>query len=318
MKVLITGGSGFIGSNLTDRLLARGDKVLVIDNYATGRHDNLKPHPDLSVVEGTVADSKLVERAFDQLKPDCVIHAAASYKDPDNWEEDVRTNALGTAIVVQACERHNVRRLIYFQTSLSYGLHPVEQPITLAHPINPKESSYAITKTAGEHYVELGKLDYISFRLANIYGPRNISGAVPSLYRRLADDKPCFVVDTRRDFIFIDDLVRLVLMAVDGKGSKGVYHIASGRDYAIKDLYDALVKALGITVKHEVDVRPRGKDDAYTILLEPSKTNKDFDWKPVTPLETGVRAAVEYYKKYGLKETYTHIKSYRTASKDKR
>ncbi|MBE0696814.1 MAG: NAD-dependent epimerase/dehydratase family protein, partial [Anaerolineaceae bacterium] len=176
MKILITGGAGFVGSHLADRLLARRDEVLVIDNYATGRRDNLSEKPGLKIVEGTIADDKLVNRVFDEFAPEVVVHAAASYKDPHNWVEDARTNALGTAVIVKVSERLNIKRLVYFQTALCYGLHPIEQPITLDHPLRPFESSYAISKTAGENYIFLSGLDAVSFRLANAYGPRNVSG----------------------------------------------------------------------------------------------------------------------------------------------
>ena len=309
MKVLITGGGGFIGSHLADRLLAAGAEVHVIDNYATGRRDNLTPHANLTVVEGTIADAALVARSFEQFRPTHVVHAAASYKDPDNWTEDSLTNVAGTANVVQASKRAGVRRLIYFQTALCYGLRPLEQPITLTHPIRPDGSSYAISKTAGEYYVMLSGLDAISFRLANAYGPRNLSGPLPTFYHRLTNGKACFVMDTRRDFIFIDNLVDVVMQSLQGKGTKGVYHISSGSDFAIKDLFDATIKALNITLKENVEVRPRNPDDVYTILLDPSKTNADFSWKTTTPLDKGVMAAIEWYRKYGITQTYTHLKA---------
>jgi UDP-glucose 4-epimerase len=312
MRVLITGGAGFIGSHLADRLLALGNQILVIDNYATARRDNLIPHPNLTVIEGTIADRDLVNQLFDEFQPDQVIHAAASYKDPQNWTEDARTNVLGTANVVQASQRLAVKRLIYLQTSLCYGLHPLEQPITLNHPIRPKGSSYAISKTAAEQYVQLSGSDYISFRLANVYGPRNLSGPLPTFYHRLTNGKPCYVMDTRRDFIFVDDMLEVVMKALDGEGESGVYHISSGRDYAIKELFDATGKALGITLEEEVEVRERGPDDPFTILLDPSKTNRDFGWKATTPLETGVRAAVEWYSQHGITQTYTHLKPVET------
>jgi len=309
MKILITGGAGFIGSHLADRLIVRGDMVCVIDNYSTGRRDNLKPHKLLTIVEGTIADENLVEGAFNEFKPDLVVHAAASYKDPDNWEEDTRTNCLGTAVIVHASARHNVKRIIYFQTALCYGLHPVEQPITLNHPILSGGSSYAISKTTSEQYIELSGIDYISFRLANAYGPRNMSGPLPTFFQRLTTGKPCFVMDTRRDFIFISDLVDCVMIALDGKGSRGAYHISSGSDYAIKELFDATIKALGIKLEKEVEVRARGPEDAFTILLDPSKTHQDFSpWKISTPLEDGVRKAIDYYKEFGINETFTHLR----------
>jgi UDP-glucose 4-epimerase len=312
MKVLITGGAGFIGSNLADKLLTKGDNVLVIDNYSTGRRDNLQPHDNLMVIEGTIADHELVEKAFDEFGPDIVVHAAASYKDPSNWVEDSLTNVLGTVNVVKASMKSGVKRIIYFQTSLCYGLHPLEQPITLKHPLfsggSAGGSSYAISKTSAEQYIELGGLDFISFRLANAYGPRNLSGPLPTFYHRLTNSKPCFVMDTRRDFIYIDDLVEAVLKAIDGTGEKGYYHISSGTDYSIKELFDATVKALGIKLEKEVEVKPRNKDDVFTILLDPSKINNDFNWRVSTPLEEGIKTTVEWYKKYGITQTYTHLK----------
>lgn len=94
-------------------------------------------------------------------------------------------------------------------------------------------------------------------------------------------------MDTRRDFIFIDDLVEVVLKAIRGMGAKGYYHISSGSDFSIKELFDATVKALGIKLDKDVEVRPRGADDVYTILLDPTKTNRDFQWQTKTPLEEG-------------------------------
>ena len=312
MKVLITGGAGFIGSHLADRLVTRGDEVLVIDNYATGRRDNLASHRFLTVVEGTIVDPRLVSKAFEEFRPDMVVHAAASYKDPNDWTEDALTNVVGTANVIQAIKRRHVGRLIYFQTALCYGLKPSEQPITLTHAVRPEGSSYAISKTSGEQYVMLSGLDWISFRLANAYGPRNLSGPLPTFYHRLTAQKPCFVMDTRRDFIFIDDLIAVVLMAIDGKGGGGAYHISSGSDFAIKELFDATTKALGITLEREVEVRPRSADDVFTILLDPSRTEHDFNWKAHTPLESGVAAAVAWYKKFGIQHTFTHLKPVET------
>ena len=103
----------------------------------------------------------------------------------------------------------------------------------------------------------MGGLDFLSFRLANAYGPRNLSGPLPTFYHRLTNNKPCFVMDTRRDFIYIDDLVAVVMKAIDGQGTSGYYHVSSGSDYAIKELFDATVKALGISLAGEVEVRPR-------------------------------------------------------------
>jgi UDP-glucose 4-epimerase len=308
MTVLITGGAGFVGSNLADRLLARGDEVVVIDNFETARRDNLSANPKLTLVEGSIADPDLVNRTFDEHRPQVVVHAAASYKDPDNWHGDALTNVVGTVNVVRASERLGVGRFIYLQTALGYGLHPVEQPITLKHPLQPGGSSYAISKTAGEEYIFLSSLDYISFRLANAYGPRNLSGPLPTFYQRLTAGKPCFVMDTRRDFIYVSDLVDVITLAVEGRGRRGPYHVSSGADFSIKELFDATVKALSITLEKEVEVRPRNPDDVATILLDPSQTEEDFDWRITTPLDVGVAATIDYYQTHGIEQTYTHLK----------
>jgi UDP-glucose 4-epimerase len=308
MKVLVTGGAGFIGSHLTERLLERGDDVLVVDSFATGRRDNLPAHPRLTLVEGSIADAALVERLFRDFRPHRVAHAAASYKDPDAWPEDGLTNVVGTATVVQAARRAGTGRLIYFQTALCYGLQPEEQPITLRHPLRPEGSSYAISKTAGEHYVALSGIDWISLRLANAYGPRNLSGPLPTFYQRLTSGAPCHVADTRRDFIYVDDVVALVLLALDGAGAPGAYHVSSGSDVAIKELFDAAVAALGHRPPPEVEVRPRAPDDAPTILLDPSRTHREFGWAAKVPLRAGVAAAVDWYRRAGIQRTFTHLR----------
>jgi UDP-glucose 4-epimerase len=305
MKVFITGGSGFIGSHLADKLLARGDEVLVIDNFATGRRDNLKPHANLKIIEDTICNEKLMNDLMQEFKPDLVIHAAASYKDPHNWVEDALTNVMGTAIVCQAMQKAGIKRIIYFQTALCYGLKPIEQPVTLNHPILPRGSSYAISKTAAEDYVQLSGLDYVTFRLANAYGPRNISGPLPTFFKRLTTNQTCFVMDTRRDFVYIDDMVECIMIAVDGKG-KETYHISSGSDVSIKELFDATTTALDMKIA--VEVKPRQPDDVYSILLDPSRTVNEFGWSAKVPLIEGVNQTIKYYQDYGIEETFTHLK----------
>src|SRR5690606_31307911 len=153
----------------------------------------------------------LMNDLMQEFKPHLVIHAAASYKDPRNWVEDSLTNVMGTAIVCQAMQKADIKRIIYFQTALCYGLKPIEQPVTLNHPILPRGSSYAISKTAAEDYVQLSGLDYVTFRLANAYGPRNISGPLPTFFKRLTTNQSCFVMDTRRDFVYIDDMIDCIM-----------------------------------------------------------------------------------------------------------
>ena len=314
MKAFITGGSGQVGSTVADMLLARGDKVLSIDNFATGRRDNLSEQAGLTQVEGSIADAMLMDKLFSDFRPDVVIHTAASYKDPEDWATDALVNAVGGAIIAKACKTYKVQRLIYFQTALCYGTKPMQQPIRLDHPINPANSSYAISKTAGENYVQFSGVDWVTFRLANVIGPRNVSGPLPIFYQRLSEGKKCFVTPARRDFCFAGDLARVVVEAADGKGS-GTYHFSSGKDVAIRELYDAVVRAMKINDYPEPEMRPLGADDAPSILLDPSRTFADFSGVTFTPLDEIVRLAVTRWEREGVVGGYTHLEVARSQNK---
>jgi nucleoside-diphosphate-sugar epimerase len=308
MKILVSGGCGQIGSRTTEMLLARGDEVLAIDNLATGRRIHLpNSHEGLTFVEGSIADQELLEQIFSDFKPDAVVHTAASYKDPDDWYNDTLTNCVGGANLVRASLKNNISRFIYFQTALCYGVKPLEQPITLKHPKFPANSSYAISKTASEDYIEISGLDYVTFRLANVIGPRNVSGPLPIFYQRLTDGKKCFVTSARRDFVFVGDLCQAVLRAIDGTG-KGAYHFSSGKDVAIKELYDAVVEAMELPDYPAPEIRELEADDAPSILLDPTRTFEDFGDLDFTPLAETARAGVNYFKEYGAFGGYTHLK----------
>ncbi len=307
MRILISGGSGQIGSHVAELLLARGDEVVNIDNLATGRREHLPDQPHLRNVYDTIADKALVDRWVGDFRPDAIVHCAASYKDPNDWYNDSLTNTVGGANLIAAAKDFKVRRFVYFQTALCYGVKPLEQPITLGHPINPDNSSYSITKTTTEEFLRLSGVDYVTFRLANVIGPRCVSGPLPVFFQRLTTGKQCFVTKARRDFVFNGDLARQVVRAIDGVGS-GPYHFSSGKDIAIKELYDAIVEALGIKPYPQPEVRELSPDDAPSILLDPSRTFKDFGTMTFTPLSDLCRRSVEYYREFGVQGGYTHLK----------
>jgi len=307
VKVIVTGGLGQIGSHITELLLERNDQVVVIDNLATGRREHLKVHPNLEVIEATIADNDLMANMVKDFKPDVIVHTAASYKDPEDWYNDTLTNCVGGANLINAAKNNNVKRFIYFQTALCYGLKPEEQPITLNHPRHPESSSYSITKTTNEFYLELSGLDFVTFRLANVIGPRNVAGPLPIFFQRLKDGKKCFVTNARRDFVFVKDLAAVALKAIDGCGH-GAYHFSSGGDISVQELYDATVDAMKLNDIPTVEKRELGPDDVYSILLDPSKTFEDFGEIKFTSLKETVTQAVEYYKKHGTLGEYTHLK----------
>ena len=311
MRVLITGGSGQVGSHIAESLLGRGDDVVAIDNFATGRRDNLAPQPKLRLVENSIVHGAVINELMAEFRPDVVVHTAASYKDPDDWETDALVNCTGTAIVAKACKTYKVPRLIYFQTALCYGTRPLQSPIQLEHPINPVNSSYAISKTAGEHYVQFSGVDWVTFRLAIVIVPRNVSGPLPIFFERLSGGKKCFVTEARRDFCFAGDLAGVVVRAIDGKGH-GTYHFSSGREVAIIELYNSVVRAMKLNHHPEPELRPLSPDDAPSILLDPARTLADFGEISFTPLDEIIRGAVEHWQTHGVKGGYTHLKAAHT------
>lgn len=307
MKILVTGGLGQIGSHVAEMALERGDTVVVVDNLATGRREHLADHPNLKVVIESIANREAMQKLFADFQPEAVVHAAASYKDPDDWYNDTLTNCVGGSQIVDLAKRNGAKRIVYYQTALCYGLKPMQQPIRLDHPRNPAGSSYAISKTTNELYIEQSGLDFVTFRLANVIGPRNVAGPLPIFYQRLKDGKKCFVSESRRDFVFVKDLARVTLKACDGVGH-GAYHFSSGTDVSIQELYDAVVDAMGFTDKPVADVKPLGPDDVFSILLDPSRTFQDFGQIDFTPLRTTVAEGIKYYQQHGTLGEYTHLR----------
>jgi UDP-glucose 4-epimerase len=304
VKVLITGGMGFLGSNLAERLLAQGHDVAVIDDYATGKKDALAAHPRLRAVEGGVEDRAAMTALFEGFAPTHVVHAAAAYKDPDDWRQDVRANVLGTVNVVQLSKAHGVRRLVYLQTALAYGR--AKAPIAPDTPLAPL-TSYSISKADGERYVAMGGVPWVTLRLANLYGPRLYTGPQPAFYKRLKAGQPCTVVRTRRDFVSVDDFLPLLDAVLADGAPTGAFNVASGKDVTIEELYRLMVKIMGVG-----DPSPKvvdaGADDLASLLLDASSTRAAFGWAPATDLESGLRRLIAWYDAHGVGDTYTHLK----------
>jgi len=308
MRILITGGLGFIGSHLADRLIEDGNDVFIIDNLETGRVENKNEKvPSENVFINSIEDIHGCNDIFFRAKPEIVIHAAASYKDPTNWSGDCSANILGTIEIVEQCKIRNVNRLIYFQTSLCYGPPANNDPIKEDQPVNP-QNSYSITKTAAEQFIQLSGIDYISFRLANVYGPRNLSGAIPAFYKNLTSEKPCWIADAKRDFVYIDDLCKIVRAAVYGMGSRGIYNVPSARqDMPIIEVYKTMASLMDIKDK-EYTVLAKAPDDVESINLDGSKLFMDFETMPSHNFKDGLWKTVQWYRENGVGETFTHLK----------
>ena len=303
-KILITGGAGCLGSNLLEHFLRQGHELMVIDNFATGKKEVVPEQTRLSLVEGSIADQALVESAFDDFKPDFVIHSAASYKDPDNWAEDTKTNVLGSIHVAKAAIKHEVKRVINFQTALCYG-RPSIIPIPVNHPTNPF-TSYGISKHSGEAFLLQSSLPVISFRLANICGPRLAIGPLPTFYKRLKEKKNCFCSETVRDFLDMTDFLRLMDLALDESAPIGKFNVSTGLGYSIYDVFCAVCEYLEIDIP-EVPKMPVGDDDVPEVVLDPSVTEKTFNWKAKINFKDTIHNQLKWYDEFGINDIYSHL-----------
>ena len=304
MRILITGGAGCLGSNIIERYFPQGYEICVLDNFATGKREVVPSQPGLTVVEGSVADADLVNRTFDKFQPTHVIHSAAAYKDPLDWQEDTSTNILGAINVAQAAAKVNVERLVNFQTALCYG-RPSSVPIGVDQPTAPF-TSYGISKTAGEAYLMQSGLPFVSLRLANICGPRLAIGPIPTFYKRLKAGQSCFCSDTTRDFLDMNDFLLLMDKVLDGGSAIGTFNVSTGEGRTIKDVFMAVATYLGIDPP-DVPIAPPGQDDVPQVVLDPSATEQAFGWTAKKNFEETISNQLRWYDQYGINDIYSHL-----------
>lgn len=308
MRVVITGGAGTLGSGLTERYLEAGHDVLILDNFATGQRGSLpESHPKMQVVAGSVADRDLVDKVFADFSPSHVIHSAAAYKDPDDWVADARTNVEGTVNVVQAAKAHGVKRVVNFHTALGYG-RPDTVPIPVDAPARPF-TSYGISKQAGENYLAMSGMPYVSLRLANVTGPRLAIGPIPTFYTRLKAGKSCFCSKTVRDFIDMDDFFSVMDLVMADDAPTGVFNVSTGTGHSIKEIFDIVVDHLGVELSEPVPEVEPGEDDVPAVVLDPSKTMSTFGWTPRYSFEETIRRMLTWYDTHGVTAIYSHLKA---------
>lgn len=272
MRILISGAGGFIGSHL----MGIFPGAVGFDNFTTSPYDN-------SIEDIDIRERGMFYALANEVEPEVIIHCAASYRDPDKWHEDAQTNIEGGINAALAAKYHGAH-LVYFQTIL------------------PPISSYAISKIASEQYQRLSGVDLTVLRLANVYGPRNLSGPVPVFYKRLTEGKQCFAVDTTRDMIYVSDLVRVVERVVNDRIT-GTYDVCTGRQTPIVEILKEIANTLGIAADYEI--RGAGADD---VQGEVSRKNGLPGWEPYWGLPDGIGDTVAYYREHGVEKTYTHLR----------
>lgn len=302
MKVMITGGAGFVGSHVADACTAQGYETFVVDNFSTGLQTNISE--SCHMIQGDITKPE-IRTIIHEIRPDFLFHFAAqssvpvSVKDP---RRDAEINVLGTINVLEAASEARVKKIIYASTAAVYG-EPVNLPIDETHPVAPM-SYYGISKFVPELYLkvfmETRDLPFTALRYANVYGPRQIphgEGGVISIFvdRMLKGEPVTIHGDGRqtRDFIYISDIVAANMAAMD-KGDGKILNIGTGKSTSVKALAETIRKMVDQPVKIEYG-NPREGDirDSY---FDPSRAKEALLWKPKIDLETGLKQTVEYYR----------------------
>jgi len=300
---LVTGGAGFIGSHLVDRLLALGYRVVVIDNLSTGKLKNLNPaatfhHADIT--QPAVAD------VFQREQPGLVFHLAAQTSVARSTRDPVRdgeTNALGTLRVLEAARRHGLEKFIYSSTGGALYGEPETNPCTDDHPIAPL-SPYGMSKFIGELYLQfyrrMYRLNYTSLRYGNVYGPRQDpqgeAGVVAIFTQAMLEGRQPEVFgdgDQERDFLSVDDAVEANICAID-RGDGLALNIGTGQKTSVNRIYELLGSIIGF--RWEPLHRPARLGDVHQISLDNTRAARELGWTPKVTLEDGLSRTVEYFR----------------------
>jgi UDP-glucose 4-epimerase len=308
---LVTGGAGFIGSNIVDELLRRGARVRVLDNFSTGRTENLREAGDrIELIEGDVRDEAVVERAV--RGADFVLHQAALASVPRSIADPVSNNQVnvqGTLNVLVAAQRHRVKRVVYASSSSVYG-DSEELPKVETMTPNPK-SPYAVAKLAAEHYcrvfADLHGMTTVSLRYFNVFGPRQdptsqYSAVIPIFVRCLLQGQAPTIYgdgEQSRDLTYIDNVVRANLLACEANVTGGrVYNIACGGRYTINQTFQALERRIGSGLAPRYEA-PRPGDVKHS-MADISRIRRDLGFEPTIGFEEGIDATVRWYQEAGL------------------
>lgn len=304
---VVTGGAGFIGSNIVKRLVKDGHRVRVVDNLLTGRRENLQEvRDDIEFVEGDIRDGQLLARLFKGA--DYVLHQAALPSVPRSVKDPVASheaNITGTLQVLIAARDAGVKRVVYAASSSAYGDTPVLPKVETMAP-NPL-SPYAVTKLAGEYYCRVFYhvygLETVSLRYFNVFGPRQdpnsqYAAVIPRfITAMLKGEAPVIFGDGEqtRDFSYIDNVVEANLLACQAPGAAGeVFNIACGESISLNDLVKELNHILGTDIK-PVYTNPRPGDVRHS-LADISKAGKILGYKPQINWREGLRRTVEWYR----------------------
>ena len=303
-KALITGGAGFIGSNLTKFLCDQGYEIAVVDDFSSAGHDAKEIDSRAEVVNGSIEDDQLLDKLLKGR--DVVFHLAAagiiklSLENPYFYFQN---NVLNGVKLLEAMRRNGVKKIVYSSSSSCYG-EPEKAPIPEDHPLKPI-NPYGASKIAFEHvlssYHHSFGIDSVSLRYFNVYGPGDEqiprTRAAPTWVVNAIEGKPLPLYwegKQKKDYIFVEDVARANMMAAEKCDGFRVYNVGSGEGIWMYDLVKALEKVMG--KKLEVQQMGERAGDPTVTVGDISKIKKEFGWKPQVSLEEGLKKTIEYYR----------------------
>ena len=302
MRILLTGGAGFIGSHVAGRLLERGHEVAVVDDLSTGKRGNV-PHG----AEFYETDIRLgCTHVFEEFAPEALCHQAAqmdlrrSVREPDF---DAEVNVLGTVRLLQNCTRHGVGKVVFASTGGAVYGEQEAFPATEDHPQYPV-SPYGVSKLAGERYLHFYRvqydLPYAALRYANVYGPRQDphgeAGVVAIFCGKMAAGKPSTINGTgeqTRDYVYVDDVARANVLALEEDPPPGAYNIGTGIETSVNRLYGLLQDISGKNLPPRNG--PGKPGEQLRSCVDPSRAGRVFGWRPEVSLADGLRETLRYF-----------------------
>lgn len=302
MKVMVTGGAGFIGSHIVDLLLENNYEVCIIDNLCHGKIQNVNPKAKFYKYDLLDRD---VFNIFQMEKPEIVIHEAAQVSTANsiiNPIEDAQINIIGTLNLLEAAKNVKVRKVIYSSSAAVFG-EPNYLPIDEEHPLK-MISNYGVSKHVVEHYLSVYKklynISYVILRYSNVYGPKQDSsaeGGVVSIFcdKVLKNESPYIYGDGEqtRDFIYVKDVARANLLAIQSK-SEGIFNVSSSQKLSINKLLKYISNILNKNITPIYSKKRYG--DIKDSLITYNKIFREIGWKPEYEILEGLKETIEFYK----------------------
>lgn len=308
MRILVTGGAGFIGSHVVDRYVADGHSVIVVDNLSTGRRTNLNPQI-AAFYEVDIQDAARIDTIFAAHQPDAVSHQAALANVRESIDEPLRyaaTNLLGSIVLLEAARRHGCQHFVYASTGGAVYGEPQFLPVTEDHPVNPLDP-YGASKHAVEHYLYSYQhnfgLTYTILRYPNVYGPRQDpfgeAGVVAIFSAAMLAGRPVTINgngEQQRDFLYVGDVAEANALALTRRAN-GIYNLGTGVGTTINQLFADLKSFTGYALPPVYG--PGKPGEVFQIYADASKAQRGLGWQPRHTLRTGLHEVVEWFRRAG-------------------